>query len=75
MQRNFTPQGKPQDPGALDRKLHAEEMAKLAALLPVLGLRAVTIATLQKEAEKASAYSTAELVSLVRSVHRVLGIR
>lgn len=77
MQRNFTPQGKPQDPGALDRKLYVAALGELKVLAPGLTSQMQHLAELSKlvtEAINLGGHTTGELSSMIRQARLALGI-
>lgn len=80
MQRNFTPQGKPQDPGAIDRQAHAVALADLQSLAPALSSlveRLGELNTLVTGAMRTAGQNrtTGELHALCRKAHNAVGLK
>lgn len=77
MQRNYTPQGKPQDPGALDRQQHEVQRAALLALEPLLLAYTQECMDLHNLvlSVKIGGHTTSEIASLVNRVRAKLGLK
>lgn len=79
MQRNYTPQGKPQGPGALDAKLKADAVEQLKALHTSLAQQHAQMGLLVDSVvlalNNAPRLTSGYLSGLVRNTRTALGLK